>query len=219
MDVSQLPAEQREILSSFSIAIAAANDYLDDLSEEHRGINLLPKYVKEDQKLFQFAWHGYAMIPLLFAAAFFITLKVLQNNQAENELDAELTKQTFLQRQNQEVLNNISEVEGKINNFDQTQTILDSAGTGTGVWSRILEDVSGFVGGRQNLWLTNIVNETGTNIVIEGYALNRYVLTDFAYRLRGNAVLKNILFESLRDKNAYKFMVTFSETGYLQDVE
>jgi len=219
MDVSQLPAEQRETLSSFSIAIAAANDYLDDLSEEHRGINLLPKYVKEDQKLFQFAWHGYAMIPLLFAAAFFITLKVLQNNQAENELDAELTKQTFLQRQNQEVLNNISEVEGKINNFDQTQTILDSAGTGTGVWSRILEDVSGFVGGRQTLWLTNIVNETGTEIVIEGYALNRYVLTDFAYRLRGNAVLKNILFESLRDKNAYKFMVTFSETGYLQDVE
>jgi hypothetical protein len=219
LDVSQLPAEQRETLSSFSIAIAAANDYLDDLSEEHRGINLLPKYVKEDQKLFQFAWHGYAMIPLLFAAAFFITLKVLQNNQAENELDAELTKQTFLQRQNQEVLNNISEVEGKINNFDQTQTILDSAGTGTGVWSRILEDVSGFVGGRQTLWLTNIVNETGTDIVIEGYALNRYVLTDFAYRLRGNAVLKNILFESLRDKNAYKFTVTFSETGYLQDVE
>lgn len=219
LDLSSITAEHRETLSSFSVPIAIANDYFDELNEEHRGINLLPKYVKEDQKFFQFAWHGYAMIPLLFAAAFFITLKVLQNNQVENELDEEITKHTLLQQQNQEILNNIAAIEGKINSFDQTQTILDSASTGTGIWTRVVKHISDFSQGRQTMWFTNIIEEDAGLVVLEGYSLDKYVLTDFAYSLKGSAVLKSILFEALRDKNAYKFTVTFNKSGYLQDVE
>ncbi len=216
IDLAEYPAEQKETISSFSVPIAIANDYFDELNEEHKGINLLPKYVKEDQKFFQFAWHGYAMLPLLFAAAFFITMQVLSNNQDEKALDVEISKNTILQQQNLEILNRIAEVEGKINSFDQTQTILDSANTGTGIWTRLVKDISDFAQGRQTLWFTKLVKEENSKVIIEGYALNKYVLTDFAYALKGNALLKNILFESLREKNAYKFTVTFNKNGYEQ---
>ncbi|MBZ0199855.1 MAG: PilN domain-containing protein [Ignavibacteriaceae bacterium] len=216
IDLSEYSADQREKISSFSVPMAIANDYFDELSEEHKGINLLPKYVKEDQKFFQFAWHGYAMLPLLFAAAFFITMQILINNQDEKALDVDLGKNTILQQQNLEILNKIADVEGKINSFDQTQTILDSANTGTGVWTRIVKEISDFAQGRQTLWFTKLTKEEENKIIIEGYALNKYVLTDFAYTLKGSAILKNILFESLREKNAYKFTITFNKNGYEQ---
>src|SRR5690606_35598716 len=74
LDLSLIDPKIKETFSAFSVPVAVAAEYYDELSEEYQGINLLPKYVREDQKAFQFAWHGYAMFPLLFLAAFYITL-------------------------------------------------------------------------------------------------------------------------------------------------
>ncbi len=68
-----------------------ATDYYDEQDKEYKGINLLPKYVKEDQKIFQFSWHGYVILLLLFAAAFFITQQILSNNKEINKLETEIT--------------------------------------------------------------------------------------------------------------------------------
>ena len=51
-----------------------AVDYYDELSELHDGINLLPKSVKEEQKFFQFSWHSYAILPLLFIVDFLVNI-------------------------------------------------------------------------------------------------------------------------------------------------
>ena len=79
LDLSGVNAHTKEIFSSFSVPIAVASDYFDELEEIHKGINLLPKYVKEEQKFFQFAWHGFAILPLLFVASLFLTQKILIN--------------------------------------------------------------------------------------------------------------------------------------------
>jgi len=213
IDLGGLTQEEKDKFSCFSVPVAVATEYYDEQEKVYTGINLLPKYVKEDQKLFQFGWHGYALFPILFGVTFFATQHILQNQEEINVLDNQITEQTTLLRQNQEILANIAELETKISGFDQTQAILDSVSSGTGVWQDVLREISNFISGRNNMWLTKL-NFSGNNIVnLEGYALNRYVLTEFAYSIE-SATLKSVNYEALREQNTYKFVLTFNLSNY-----
>lgn len=213
LDLSQLNDETRAKFSSFSVPIATATEYFDELAKEHKGINILPRYIVEEQKLFQFSWHSFAVLPLLFIAAFLLTLKMLQNNKELNALDTSIKEKNMIIRQNQETLSKISELEGKISSFGQTQTILDSAAAGTAVWKNVLKDVAGFCGGKQNLWISKLARENSNSVVIEGYSLSKYSPTDLAYSLE-SARLNSMMNEALREKNAYKYNLTFDITSY-----
>jgi hypothetical protein len=207
LDLSALDEETKEKFSSFSIPVAVAIDYYDDLNKEHQGLQILPKTIKEEQKVVQFSWQGYALLPLLFIAAFFITQKILTNNRMLSELDGQIESKTILLRQNQEVLTKIAGLEGKISSFGQTQAILDSAAVGTGVWKKVLKQISGFCQSNNNLWLSKMTND-GDNIETEGYSLSRNTLTDFAYSI-DNSLLKSMVYEALRERSAYRFNLNF----------
>jgi len=216
VDLGGLTQEDKDKFSCFSVPVAVATEYYDELENLHKGINLLPKYVKEDQKFFQFGWHGYTMLPLLFGVTFFATQYVLENQREINQLDNQITEQTILMRQNQEILTQIAGLETKISGFDQTQAILDSASAGTGVWQQVLKHVSGFVGSKNSMWITKL-NFADGNVSIEGYALNRNVLTEFAYSIE-SAILKSVSYEALREQNTYKFLITFDLSNYQNSV-
>ena len=209
LDLSSLDEETKAKFSAYSVPIAVGTEFLDEQEEGTKGINLLPKYVKEDQKFIQFAWHGYVMLPILFIATFFMTQSILKNHLELGQLDQQITEQTILMRQNQEILNDIAQLKTKIESFDQTQAILDSASVGTGVWTDVLQNISDFFANKHNLWLTQLSVDGSQNVVLLGYAINKEVVTQFAYSLEG-ATLKSMVFEALRDENAYKFTINFS---------
>ncbi len=208
-DLSALDEDTREKFSAFSVPVAIATDYFDELNNEHQGLHILPKTLKEEQKAFQFSWHSYAILPLLFIAAFFITQQVLKNNKKMDELDKEVTEKTILMRQNQEVLSKIAGIEGKISSFDQTQAILDSATAGTGVWKNIISKISSYCSRNSNLWISKLTRAEGNSVLAEGYSLSRSTLTDFASSI-DNSLLKSMLYEELREKSAYKFNLNFN---------
>ncbi|MDR3666319.1 MAG: hypothetical protein P4L35_05710 [Ignavibacteriaceae bacterium] len=218
VDLSDLDDSTKEIFSSYSVPIAVANDYYDGLENLHIGINLLPKYVKEDQRFFQFAWHGYAMLPFLFLASLLITYWALKNQKEINFLDTQITGKTVLQRQHQKILSRISDIQNKISGFDQTQKILDSASSGSGVWSIVMSKISGFINSNPNLWITKLDKEEGDQVVLEGYSLNKNVLTDFAYFLE-NAQLKSVHFEAILEKSTYRFSIAFNISGYYKEAQ
>ncbi|MDP2362286.1 MAG: hypothetical protein Q8M94_00800 [Ignavibacteria bacterium] len=213
LDLSEIDEETKARFSSYSVPIAVATEYFDELAKEHKGINLLPKYISEEQKFFQFSWHSFAVLPFLFIAAFLFTIKVLQNDKELGRLDLEINQKNLIIRQNQETLSKISELEGKISGFGQTQAILDSAARGTGVWKAVLKDVSGFCGSKQNIWISKITRDNTNSIQIEGYSLSKFSPTEMAYNLEG-ATLNSMMNESLREKNAYKYNLTFDITSY-----
>ncbi len=213
LDTATVDAQTKERLSSFSVPISVAQEYFDELEKTYSGINLLPRYVKEDQKIFQFAWHGFAILPLLFVAAFFITQRILINQKQIKTLDDQIAEQTYLMKQNQAILDKISTLQAKINGFSQTQTILDSASVGTGVWSNLLSEVSGFIAGKKNIWITKLAKDETGKVYCEGYSLSKDVLTEFAYSIK-SAELKSVNYEAIRNKNTYKFNLIFSLSNF-----
>lgn len=214
LDLSDLDDASREKLSSFTVPISAAFEYLDELNKETKGINLLPRYVREDQKFLQFGWHSYLMLPLLFAVTFFFTLKILENDKQMTSLKKEFVELTAIQKSNMELVDKINYLQNKISGFDVTKAILDSASVGSEIWSKMADDMSTFIGGRKNMWLTNISSDGKKTVVVVGYGMNRPVLTEFSDKYN-TSLLKNINYEPLRNKKAYKFTLTFDLLNFL----
>ncbi|MGE5680108.1 MAG: PilN domain-containing protein [Bacillota bacterium] len=213
IDIVSLADDHKEKMSSFSVPIAVAVEYYDELNHETKGINLLPQYVKEEQKFLQFGWHALIILPILFAVTLYFTKTIIQNSRDISKNEIEITELTKIQNENKKILDQISEFQGKIDNLGGTQAILDSAASGTEVWSRMTDQIASFAGARKNMWITSIQPDKGSQVVVTGFGLNRSVLTEFTESTK-NGLLKSVVFESIRDRNAYKFTLNFDLTNF-----
>jgi hypothetical protein len=122
-DTSHLSEEDSQNLALFAMPISVGIEYYDELAKQHVGANFLPKYVQENQKTFQFAWHGYLLVALLFAVTFFFTFHILSNVRTLKDLDYEIERLQQRQAQNQALADEITPLDVRINTFDATQGI------------------------------------------------------------------------------------------------
>lgn len=203
-ETSLLNEEEIKNLALFAIPISVGVEYFDELDKTYVGVNFLPKYVQENQKFFDFGWHSYALLPFLFGATFFFTFQILSSVRHINELNTEIERLSQRQYQNQALVQQISPLEGRINSFDATQKILDSATVGAGLWNKTITKISDFAERRRNFWVTKTEPVGKDEIQLTGYSLSRSVLTEFA-ELNNNSLLKKITFEPLREKNAFSY--------------
>lgn len=211
-DTSSLRAEDKDKLPDFAIPLAVATEFYDEQDKKHKGINILPRYIIEKQKILQFGWLSYAIMPLIFLATFFFTYLVLENNRKVAELDTEIARVTRLQQENQELMDQIYPLSDKIAGFDVTKSILDSATAGTEIWGQNLEKIADFVERRRSFWITNIQNYAPNQIRINGYSLSRSVLTEFA-DYYDSSILESINYEPLRENDAFSFNIVLSING------
>jgi hypothetical protein len=203
-DLSEISEEDKENISSYSVPIASAYEYFAELKKEFFGINILPTEIKENQKFLQFGWHSYLMLVLFFFAAFGITVMVLSNISEMNKLDLEIQRLSDMKKRNEEILSQMTPLQEKISNFDNTQAILDSAAAGTEIWSNSLQNVADFVERRRDFWISHLDSKDNTTMLLKGYTLSRRSLTEFA-RYSNTSILNNITYEPLREKSAFSF--------------
>jgi len=207
-DTSSITEEDITNLALYAVPIATAVEYFDELNKEYVGINFLPKYIQENQKFLQFGWHSYALSPLLFGAAFFFTFQILTSYREIKDLDFEIERLTQRQLQNQAIVQEISPLDSRINSFDATQAILDSAAIGASIWNKNIMSVSDFIERRRNFWLTRLETVAPNAVKIYGYALSRSVLTEFA-QFSNSGLVNFINYEPLREKSAFAYTINF----------
>ncbi len=208
IDFSFVKQELRDQISAFSIPIAVADEYFDELSGEYEGINLLPKYIIDQQKAFQFGWHGYAMFPILFFTAFYITFQILSNQSKISKLNSDISTYNLQKSENMQLLSEIESYNLKINTFDQTQTILDDVSKGAGIWNTQFQDMSDYIGTIRSLWIRNFGIQEN-KFKLEGHSLNKTLLTNFASQL-DSGVIKNLIYEPINKKDVYRFVINSS---------
>ncbi len=207
-DISNIPEEEQKDVSSFSIPIAAAYEYYAERDKELTGINILPRYIQENQKFLQFGWHSFAMLPILFGATFYFTFAILSNFQEMKELDNKIYNLEQLAIENQGLLDQMDPLSERIANFDNTQAILDSAMSGTEVWGHTLERIANFMERRRNFWVSNLETGKDLNVSIKGFSLSRNVLTEFS-EYSNSSILQNVLYEPLRETSAFAYVINF----------
>ncbi len=209
VDTSDVDANIRDNLSSFAIPLAAGLEYFEEkTSKDYRGINILPRYIHENQKVLQFGWHSYVILPLIFIAAFYFTFTILSNVKTIDEKEKELARLTKVWNENEALTNEIVKYSNRIAEFDKTQEILDSASAGTEVWNKSLMKIADFMERRRNFWITKMESVGKDEVKVEGYTLSKPVLTEFA-EYNKSSLLQSIKQDQLREKNAYAYVLQF----------
>lgn len=217
-NLSSLNETDKSLISSYSIPLAAAIDYYDNLDKKYSGINLLPKQIIEERKFFQFSWHSLAILPLLFIVTVYSTVKILERRNELELVSKQIAEKEEIIRNNQTIIEQIQILENRIGSFGVITSKLDTLAVGRGLLTTVANKISDFASLKQNLWLTKIVWSDGKQFEIEGFSTSRNSITDFVNSIEGSE-LKNITSEILRDKKIYRFNLTIDISNYLRNNE
>src|ERR1035437_6744792 len=192
--------------SSFIIPAAVAQEYFDEKEKKYSGLNLLPNYVKEEQKVINLQWHGYLMIFLILLSAGFFITKIYSNNRELAAKNSEISKFNVIEEQNRGAVEQIKSYENKIANVGQTKAILTQLSGGTGILSSQIKKIANFTNQDKIMWISSINMDEQKDLLITGYTFSRRTVKDLADAYRGS-ILENIIYDPLRDTRAFKFKV------------
>jgi len=217
-NLSLLNETDKALISSYSIPLAAAVDFYDNLDKKYEGINLLPKQILEERKFFQFSWHSIAILPLLFLVTVYSTVKILERRNEIELVSKQIIEKEEIIRKNQTIIEQIQLLESRIGSFGVITSKLDTLAVGRGLLTTVANKIADFAESKKNLWLTKIVWDDGKNFEIEGFSTSRNSITDFVNTIEGSS-LKDITNEILREKRIYRFNLTIDISNYLRNNE
>ena len=205
----QIKAERIDSLSipgAYTVPLAVAHEYFDQIENKIKGINLLPPYVKEQQKKIQLGWNGIIVLIMIILSIVFFAYKINTNFVDSNVMEIEINRLTLIQQQNSEVVEKIKRYENKIQNVDQTRLLLENLSTGTGVISQQMEKLSHFTEKKDSLWISNLNFDQTNNLKIEGYTLSRPLVRMLSDSYN-TSTLQNIIFEPIKEMRSFKFSI------------
>jgi hypothetical protein len=209
LDSSALPTAVQEKIPEFAIAIATAWKALD---EEHPGfypVNLLPDMVRESQRAFKLAWHGYALLLAIFFLTFLFTSRfgLLQNELGKRRSTVGQLRTKVAENQRLQVaINNLND---DINKYNLALAVYDSMAPGSDKWSKILEHLSKGAEDLNSLWITELHSSADGGMTLKGYALQKSRIPRIA-ALFDNATLTKVEVKTIREKTpiVYSFEIT-----------
>ena len=191
---------------SFIIPIAVAEEFYNEQNKKFSGINLLPNYIKEEQKPFHFGWQSYLMMILIFVSAFYLSFRIVSNKEKMRNMKSEINQLHLIQEQNKETVNKIKSYQARIKNVDQTKLTLNQLSSGTGILSDAIKKVADFTGGKKNLWISDLKINADKSWQVSGYTLSRMYVKELSDSYE-QSLLQNIIYEPLRDYRAFKFLI------------
>ena len=194
------------IASAYMVPAAVAEEYFDQIENKTKGINLLPSYVKEQQKNIQLGWYGFLLIALIILSISFFAYTINTNYVRANVMDNEIRRLIFIQQQSSEDVAKIKRYERKIQNVDQTRMLMEKLSTGTGVISNQMEKLTTFVKAKDSLWISNLAYDQLHNLKIAGFTLSRPLVRHLSdsYDL---STLQSIIFDPIKNMRSFKFSI------------
>ena len=211
IDFDEFGGEKGES-GEYAIPLAATEVYIRNQGKKGNYFKVLPQWIEERQKLIQVSWHSLLVLPLLFAAAFWLTNIITGNNKVIDQLSWEIMAMEQVGAQNRTVLDEIQLVRDKINKFESTYGVLGEVSRGAGKYTHMLRQLSGYASNNRGLWLNSFDSPEGGDIVLTGYCLNRQVLTRMGKQIPSVSI-KSINHQELRELNLFNFIITSQFPG------
>jgi Tfp pilus assembly protein PilN len=206
LDTSQLSADQQEMISEYSVAIGAAWKVLDPDNKNVYSINLLPADVKEGQRVFKLAWHGYLLMLLLFMSTLFFTWQIAQKSKEIRELRDVLTLKEGQRAENQTLASSIQALQEQLSRYKTSLALYDSLVPGSARWSKVLTQLSHGVEDLNSIWLSDFASGQEGVIKMNGFTVYRTRIPRLA-TLFDNSLLKEVNVQAIRDQTVYRYNI------------
>lgn len=206
LDCSQLPPEQQEALSEFAVPIGAAMKVLDHANPQIYNINLLPAAVREGQRVFKLAWHGWALLLALFLTTFLFTWQISTKTRALKEMQDMLTLKESQRAENMTLSNSIVALEDQLTRYKTSMALYDSLVPGSERWSKVLTQMSHGVEDLNSIWLTDLTGGKESQMVMNGFTTYRTRIPRLA-ALMDNSLLEEVNVQEIRKETVYKYRI------------
>ena len=209
LDAGALSPEQQELIPEFAVAISTAWRALDESHPGFYQVNLLPEAVREGQRTFKLAWHGYVLLVLVFLATFYFTTRY-----GNMQKEVRTKKHTLEQLQdkvdeNEKLKVAISGLNDQITRYNKALAVYDSLVPGADRWNRTIAQLTKGVEDLGAVWITDIKSLGGGAMSVQGYALYRGRIPRIA-ALFDNATLTKVEVKEIREKvpPVYNFVIS-----------
>jgi hypothetical protein len=207
LDISHIKAEDLALLPNFAIPIAMAWEALDRKNPRFLRLNLMPESIRSYQKFFKIAWHGFAMLGLIFALMVLLSYQTLVRWSAmkSTQYSIHQKQETILSLQAD--LARIGVLQEQIDNYEQNLRFLDKQIVDPGKWSRLFSKISEDFESVGNIWLESIESiPQGFRIV--GKSQFRNPIPRLAYLLPNTDLKRVVRVVSEEGGMTYEFEMT-----------
>jgi Tfp pilus assembly protein PilN len=206
LDVSELPAEVQEQIPEYAVPIATAWKLLDEEHPAFYPINLLPESVRESQRAFKLAWHGYLLLALVFVLTIYFPQRFFG---LKTELEKRQSTVAQLQvkvDENKQLQRAIDSLNNEISRYNTALGVYKSLVAGTVQWNKTLERLSKGVEDLNSIWIEELKAPPGNQIGLQGIALSRPPVPRMA-ALFDNSTLEKVVEDAVRQKPVYRFTI------------
>jgi Tfp pilus assembly protein PilN len=169
-------------------------------------VNLLPAEIREGQRVFKLAWHGYLLMLLLFLSTLFFTWQIGQKSRDIRELRDVLTLKEGQRAENQTLAGSIQTLQEQLGRYKTSLALYDSLVPGSERWSKVLTQVSHGVEDLNSIWLSDFAAGQEGLIKINGFTVYRTRIPRLA-TLFDNSLLKEVNVQAIRDQTVYKYNI------------
>ncbi len=209
LDSSAVSTEIQERIPEFAIPIATAWKVLDDDHPAFYQTNILPESIKEGQRTFKLAWHGYVLLALVFMSTLFFTQQYGSKRQELNNKQQTLTQLQNRVSENEKLKIAIAEKNEQRNRFNTALAVYDSLVPGSDRWNRYISQLTKGVEDLRGIWITDVRALADGAMSVQGYALYRARIPRIA-ALFDNSTLTKVEVKEIREKSppVYNFLIT-----------
>ena len=206
LDCSQLPPELQDSLSEYAVPIGAAMKVLDQSNPQIYKVNLLPAAVKEGQRVFKLAWHGWGLLLALFLTTFLFTWQISTKSRALKEMRDVLTLKETQRAENMTLSNSIVALEDQLTRYKASMALYDSLVPGSERWSKVLTQMSHGVEDLNSIWLSDLTGGKEADMVVNGFTTYRTRIPRLA-ALMESSLLEEVNVQEIRKETVYKYRI------------
>jgi len=209
LETGGLTSEQQEMVPEFAVPIATAWKLLDDAHPGFYPVNVLPISVREQQRSFKLAWHGYVLLLLVFLSSFYFTSHYASLHQEVSSKENVLNQLQDKLAENERLKAAIAGLNEQINRYNTALAVYDSLVPGSDRWNRMLVQLTKGVEDLGAIWITDVKALGGGAMSIQGYTLYRVRIPRIA-ALFDNSTLTKVEVKEIREKAppVYNFIIS-----------
>lgn len=194
------------LLSRFAVPMGSALRALGAAAKDSHDIDITPYAFRDNQKRFKLGILGWIFLLIIPFLTFYMTVQVSRQHQELTGLQNRLQAAHAELDELHDMEKRLDAQQEKLANYEKATTVLDSMNVSSNEWSGFLEKVSGITRDIGNIWVTDIVQTSGSKIQLKGYSLQRGRIPEFSDALR-KATLNKVEVQEIRKQRVYNFEI------------
>lgn len=191
-------------MNNYLVPISLAWQELQPRNEHFYRVDVLPAKVREEQKRFKLAWHGYLLLLLLFVAVTALTVMGLQRQAEIGTLSSALAFDRKQIEEQRIIVDQINELDQRSTAIRTATTTLDTLLVNSELWTETLDTLAVSAGGLRDTWVSELKMDQSGAMTVTGYSLKRSSIPTFSDAI-GTTTLREITVQEIGEAKVFRY--------------